>query len=185
MIENKIGRNVGKNLCSLLEQSGITVLGFSNATGISLNHARVIKNGKASITLKTAEKIASFFSIEPGILFLETAIILEDPRSIPTISDFYINNDGNEKFFVTKVNEGSITLLLKNQIIPSDLFNNWVRSKDLLMYLIKTKSHLQFKKIFNAKSISKALSRIYLETDLLDRDDLRKNGRVFRYKRRS
>jgi len=183
-IRNKIEQNVGRNLCSLLEQSGITVLGLSHATGISLNHLRIIKNGKASISLKTAERIAEFFSIEPGLLFLENPIFLENPASILNVSDFYKNNDSNQKFFIARINESSITLLLKSQIIPSDLFDNWVRSKDILTYLNESKNHLQSKKMFNAKSISKALSRIYSETDLLDRDDLRKNGRVFIYKRR-
>ncbi|KIA96215.1 hypothetical protein OC25_03810 [Pedobacter kyungheensis] len=183
-LENNIGKNVGRNLSSLLEQSGITILGFSNATGISLNHARVIKNGRASITLKTAEKIASFFSVEPDLLFLENPIILGDLASIPTISEFYLHNDGNEKFFINKVKESSITLILKSQLIPSSLFNNWVRSMDILVYFNENKHYLQSRNLFNAKSISKALSRIYQETELLERDDLRKNGKVFRYRRK-
>jgi len=89
---NSNAQNVGKHVSSLLQQSGITIVGFSHATSISLNHARVIKNGKSSITLKTAEKIARFFSIEAGLLFLADPILLEDPLSIPQIINFYKEN---------------------------------------------------------------------------------------------
>jgi len=183
-LENKSNFNVGKNLRSLLEQTGITISGFSNATGISLNHARVIMNGKASITIKTAENIAALFSIEAGRLFLDEIIKLKEPMSIPAIVNFYQENVRNEKFFVQKALENSVTMILKNDLIPSPLFDTWVRAKEIIIYIGEDKKYSAYKAIFNSNGVSKALSRIYMNTDLLDRDDLRGNRRVFQYKRK-
>lgn len=182
--DNSSSLNVGKNLTSLLEQTGITLVGFSYGANISLNHARTIKNGKASITSKTAAKIGDFFEVEAGLLFLSKLAKLKEPLKIPTIAKFYEENIENDKFFTTKAKEDSVTEILRTKIISEEIMANWTRSKEIVTYVADNKKYKKYKNIFNIKSVSKALGRIFEDTDLLERDDLRKNGKVFIYKRK-
>ncbi|WP_157543799.1 hypothetical protein [Mucilaginibacter paludis] len=168
----------------MLEQAGLTIVGFSHGANISLNHARTIKNGKASISSKTAGKIADFFCIEAGLLFLPKAIKIKDPLNIPTIQKFYDENIQNDKFFTVKAKENSVTAILKEKIIYESLMDDWTRSKEIVTYVNETKKYKKYNNIFNIRSVSKALGRIYAESNLLERADLRENGKVFIYKRK-
>lgn len=175
--------NVGKNLTSLLEQTGITIVGFSQAVGISLNHARVIMNGKASITQRTADKIASFFEIELGRLFLDETLNLNDPLDIPKIKEFYKNNEQNANYFRGRSKEKSITYLIINKLIHETIFDDWTRVGELLHFINEAEKYSKYKNIYTHKGISKALGRIFLKYDILQRKDYGKNGKVFVYRR--
>ena len=182
--ENTRSKNVGKNLTSLLEQTGITITGFSYGAGISLNHARRIKNGKASISSKTAGKIADFFDIEAGLLFLSKNIKLKDPLKIPSIAIFYSENIQNDKFFTARAKDDKVAVILKDQLIHEEIMSDWTRSNQIVEYVKKSKKYQKYKHLFNIRNVSKAFGRIYESTTLLDRNDMRGNGKVFQYKKR-
>lgn len=181
---NESGANVGKNLTSLLDQTGITIIGFSHGANISLNHARVIKNGKSSITSKTARKIADFFEIEAGLLFLPKIIKLKDPLKIASIAKFYQDNIDNIQFFTKKALENRVSFILYNYLIPDEIMSNWIRSFQIVNYVNENKKYQKYKDLFNIRNVSKALERIYKSTDALDKNDLYGNGKVFQYKRK-
>lgn len=182
---NENGVNIGKQLTSLLDQTGITITGFSHGSGISLNHARVIKNGKASITSKTAKKIADFFEIEAGLLFLSKIIKLKDPLKIRSIAKFYEDNIENIQFFTKKALENRVSFILYHYLIPDDIMSNWIRSFQIVNYVNENKKYQKYKDLFNIRNVSKALERIHKSTDLLDVNDLYGNGKVFQYRRKA
>lgn len=182
--ENQQSINVGKNLTSLLEQTGITVTGFSFGAKISLNHCRLIKNGKASISSKTAGKIADFFEIEVGLLFLSRNIKLKDPIKIPSILAFYKENIENDKFFSEKAKDGKVAIILKDKLINEEIMGNWVRTYQIIEYVRNSKKYKKYRNLFNIRNVSKALGRIYDSSELLDRKDMRNNGKVFQYKKK-
>ena len=182
--ENTRSKNVGKNLTSLLDQTGITITGFSYGANVSLNHARRIKNGKASISSKTAGKIADFFEIEAGLLFFSKNIKLKDPLKIPSIAKFYDENIENDKFFTDRAKDDKVATILKNQLIHEEFMAEWTRSMEIVDYVKVSKKYQNYKNLFNIRNVSKALGRIYDSTTLLERNDMRGNSKVFQYRRR-
>lgn len=175
--------NVGKNLTTLLQQTGLTISGFSHATNISLNHARIIKNGRASITIRTANKIADFFQIEVGYLFLPTPIKLKSPTEIPNIAKFYKENIENKAFFTATAHDKQVMFILTHHLILGGVLDDWTRSKEIIDYVNNKKELAAYRNLFNIRNVSKALSRIFNSTTILERRDMRGNGKVFQYRK--
>lgn len=172
-------KTLGSQIESLLEQSGISIIGLASAINMSVNHLRTIKQGKASsISTKTAGKIADFFGIEIGDLFFSQPIILRNLEEISTIQAFYEENEKNPKFFEARKRENSVAYFLKNDLVPSGYF-----SEPREVYQVKEYAKEEFNKDFDSKEISRQLNRM-VESGELEKQDKTGNKSIYVYKNR-
>ncbi len=169
---------VGKQLTSLLSQSGLTITGLAFGIKMSLNHLRVIKSGKAHISSKTAEKISNFFEIEVEALFSSKKIKLKKPSNIHNLRTFYEENQHNPKFFISRQKENSVADFLKKILLLDSYLLDEHTVGEIKEYCQSSK----YKRKFEGKELSRELSRLAKKGALIKRDKF-KNGTVFLYKK--
>ncbi len=175
--ENERSIIVGKHLESLLQQSGITIVGLAVGIGMSVNHLRTVKAGKASISSRTAGKISDFFEIEVSQLFSPKPITLKKVENIPTIKQFYVDNSANLEFFINlKKTENSLMYFLRNTLLKSQFLAEERDVKEILM-----ECELEYQRSFTSKALSAQLIRLAKEGALTSRDKFG-NGSVYLYK---
>lgn len=178
MEENEYQRAelVGNQLTSLLDQTGINVTGLAIATDISVNHLRTIKNGKASISSKTAGKIADFFGVEIDVIFSAKLFKLKKWETIETIKNFYEENVNNPQFFVARQGEESIAYFIKKELIPTMFFAEQREVNYVRKYIKK-----EYKRDFSSKEISRQLNRL-TDSGVLSKEDKTGNKSIYLYK---
>lgn len=174
--ENARSLIVGKNLNSLLQQSGITITGLAYAIDMSVNHLRTIRLGKASISSRTAGKISDFFEIDVSLLFSSKPIKLKSIKSIETVNSFYANNSKNLEFFVGNKETDSLMHFLRQELLKTDFLKTERDVKEIKDYC-KT-SH---QRNFSSKALSAQLLRLS-EEGFLKINDKFENGSVYLYK---
>lgn len=170
---------VGFHLESLLSQSGLTIIGLSNAINMSPNHLRAIKKGKASISSKTAGKIADFFVIGVDSLFSTKEIKLKKRELIHPLTTFYKENEANQEFFIHRKTQNSIAFFLNNRILPSDYLRAERSVSEIQNHILSS-----YGKEFSSKEISRQLTRL-VESGKLQKKSKFGNSSVFLYKIRS
>ncbi|MET4140949.1 helix-turn-helix transcriptional regulator [Pedobacter sp. UYP1] len=178
MEENEYQRAelIGNQLTSLLDQTGINVTGLAIATDISVNHLRTIKNGKASISSKTAGKIADFFGVEIDVIFSAKLFKLKKWETIETIKNFYKENVNNPQFFVSRQGEESIAYFIKKELIPKMFFAEQREVNYVRKYIKK-----EYKRDFSSKEISRQLNRL-TDSGVLSKEDKTGNKSIYLYK---
>jgi plasmid maintenance system antidote protein VapI len=174
--ENERAIIVGTHLSSLLQQSGITITGLAHAIDMSVNHLRTIRLGKASISSRTAGKIADFFEIDVSQLFALKPIKLKGIKSSAIVKQFYEDNQENKHFFVVNKAENSLMYFLRTVLIKSNFLNVERDVKE-----IREHCKTVHKRTFNSKALSAQLVRLFQE-GLLERIDKFGNGTVFTYR---
>lgn len=167
---------VGKQLTSLLAQTGISIVGLAHAIDMSPNHLRTVKNGRASISSKTAGKIADFFEIEIGILFSSKTFKLKKIENIETIRCFYSENEHNSQFFLYGKVKNSVAYFLREVLLPFGFFSE-NREVNEIQAFAKSK----FKKDFSSKELSRQLNRLAV-AGLLSKTDKTGNRSIFLYR---
>lgn len=167
---------IGKNLDSLLLQSGITITGLAYAIDMSVNHLRTIRLGKASISSRTAGKISDFFEIDVSLLFSSKLIKLKNIKGIGTLSRFYEDNSKNKEFFIDSKEENSLTYFLRKELLKSDFLNIKRDVKEIKEYCFK-----QYQRNYTSKALSAQLLRLSEEGDL-ERSKKFANSSVYLYK---
>ena len=167
---------VGKNLDSLLRQSGITITGLAYAIEMSVNHLRTIKLGKASISSRTAGKISDFYEIDVSLLFSSKPIKLRNIKNISTINRFYEDNSKNIEFFINSKEENSLMYFLRTELLKSDFLISERDVKEIKNYCLK-----QFQCNYTSKALSAQLLRLSEEGCLL-RSKKFSNSSVYLYK---
>ena len=167
---------VGRQLGSLLQQAGITIVGLAHAIDMSVNHLRTIKAGKASISSRTAGKIADFFNIEVSQLFSAKSIKIKNIRSIPTVKRFYEENVGNLQFFIRQRKENSLMHFLRTELLKSKYLEEEHDVRE-----IREHCKDNYKRNFTSKALSAQLVRLAEEGVLVRRDKFG-NGSVYLYK---
>lgn len=170
-------QTVGRQLTALLVQSEISIVGLAHAIEMSVNHLRTIKNGKASISIKTAGKIADFFDLEIGALFSSKPLTLKKLQDIANVKDFYASNVNNSQFFLHRREENSVAVFLKKILLSSEFLNE-EREVNEIQSFIKNGFH----KDFTSKELSRQLNRLVNAGMLTKRD---KTGRksIYLYSR--
>lgn len=174
--ENEGDKIVGKNLSSLIQQTEITITGLAYAINMSVNHLRTIRLGKATISSRTAGKIATFFEIEISQLFDIKPIRLKNIKSIPTIKKFYEENEKNISFFNRNKSRNSLMYFLRITLLKSDFLTVGRDVKE-----IKEHCKVVYQRSFTSKALSAQLVRLYKEGSLTRFSKFRK-GTVFMYK---
>lgn len=167
---------VGKQLRSLLQQAGITIVGLADAIDMSVNHLRTIRADKASISSRTAGKIVDFFNIEVSQLFSAKPIKIKNIRSIPTIKRFYEENVGNSQFFIRQRKENSLMHFLRTELLKSKYFE-----EEHDVGEIRKHCKEKYQRNFTSKALSAQLVRLAEEGALVRRDKFG-NGSVYLYK---
>ncbi|NRF41127.1 helix-turn-helix domain-containing protein [Pedobacter foliorum] len=167
---------VGKQITSLLAQSGISIVGLAQAIEMSVNHLRTIKNGKASISSKTAGKIADFFEVELGDLFSSKILKLKKWKDIKTIRAFYNANEHNPQFFLHRRGENSVAFFLNKSILPSGFLFNEKEVNEIKSFIKN-----EFNKDFTSKELSRQLNRL-VDSGILTRQDKTGRKSIFLYK---
>ncbi|KIO77514.1 hypothetical protein TH53_08710 [Pedobacter lusitanus] len=170
---------VGRQITSLLSQTGISIAGLASATDLSVNHLRTIKNGKASISSKTAGKIADFFELELSVIFSPKLIKLKKWEHIETIRKFYSDNVNNTQFFIARQAEKSVAYFLKTELIPSSFFEEKREVNDVQDYIKK-----EYKRGFTSKELSRQLNRL-ADSGVLSKEDKTGNKSIYLYHRKS
>lgn len=174
--ENSSSLIVGKNLNSLLLQSGITITGLSYAIEMSVNHLRTIRLGKASISSRTADKISKFFEIEVSLLFSTKPIKLKNIKSIETINNFYRANSKNVEFFTNNKEENSLMYFLRKELLKSDFLKTARDVKEIKHFCINL-----HQRTYTSKALSAQLLRLS-EEGYLKRSRKFANSSVYLYK---
>jgi len=174
--ENSSSLIVGKNLNSLLLQSGITITGLAYAIEMSVNHLRTIRLGKASISSRTADKISKFFEIEVSLLFSAKPIKLKNIKSIETLINFYKDNSKNIEFFTNKKEENSLMHFLRKELLKSDFLKTARDVKE-----IKDFCSNQHQRDYTSKALSAQLLRLF-EEGYLERRKKFTNSSVYLYR---
>lgn len=169
---------VGRQLRSLLQQAGITIVGLAYAIDMSVNHLRTIRTGKASISSRTAGKIADFFYIEVSQLFSVKPIKIKNIKSIPTIKQFYEENVGNPQFFTNQIKDNSLMHFLRTELLKSKYFE-----EEHDVGEIRKHCKEKYQRNFSSKALSAQLVRLAEEGALVRRDKFG-NGSVYLYKLR-
>lgn len=169
---------VGFHLESLLYQSGLTVIGLSNAINMSPNHLRAIKNGKASISSRTAGKIADFFMIGVDLLFSTKLIKLKRTELIIPLITFYKENEANQEFFIQRKAQNSIGFFLNNTILPSDYLEVERSVREIKNHILSS-----YRKDFSSKEISRQLTRL-VESGKLQKQSKFGNNSIFLYSKK-
>jgi transcriptional regulator with XRE-family HTH domain len=167
---------VGCQIKSLLSQSGLSIVGLAHAIEMSVNHLRTAKNGKASISGKTAGKIADFFGIEIGVLFSARDFRLKKLENIENLQRFYIDNENNPQFFVRRKGENSVAHFLKEILLPSGFFSERREVNEIQSFIKK-----HYKRDFTSKELSRQLTRLF-DAGMLIREDKTGNRSIFLYK---
>lgn len=167
---------IGKNLDSLLQQSGITITGLAYAIDMSVNHLRTIRLGKASISSRTAGKISDFFEIDVSLLFSSKPIKLKNIKGINTIGRFYEDNSKNVEFFINSKEETSLMYFLRTELLKSDFLKVEHDVKEIKNYCSK-----QFQRSYTSKALSAQLLRLSQEGHL-ERSRKFANSSVYLYK---
>lgn len=152
---------IGRNLESLLQQSGITIIGLTSAIGMSVNHLRTVEKGTASITKKTASKIATFFGISTATLLSEDPIILDDIQEISTIASFYRENENNSNFFTSTKGKKGATYFVKDM-----MENTFFFQEQREVYQVKQEMKKLYHLDFDSKELSQVLTRLTLSGEL-------------------
>eukprot|EP00388_Colpodella_angusta_P015269 GDKJ01037865.1.p1 GENE.GDKJ01037865.1~~GDKJ01037865.1.p1 ORF type:complete len:182 (-),score=8.75 GDKJ01037865.1:622-1167(-) len=167
---------IGKNLNSLLLQTGITITGLAYAIDMSVNHLRTIRLGKASISSRTAGKISDFFEIDVSLLFSSKPIKLKNFKSIDTVSRFYEDNSKNKEFFVNSKEENSLMFFLRKELLKSDFLKVERDVKEIKDYCIK-----QYQRNYTSKALSAQLLRLSDE-GYLEKSKKFENNSVYLFK---
>lgn len=170
---------VGKQVTSLLDQTGISIVGLAIGTEISLNHLRKIKKGTASISSKTAEKIAKFFGVGVDVIFSAELYKLEESENKGNVEKFYKENVNNHKFFVDRQQEESVAYFIGKKLIPSQFFAEH-REVNYVKKYIKEEYNLDF----SSKEISQHLTRLS-EKGILTKEDKTGKKSIYLYKLKS
>lgn len=174
--ENSSSSIVGKNLTSLLLQSGITITGLAYAIEMSVNHLRTIRLGKASISSRTADKISTFFEIEVSLLFSTKSIKLKNINNIETVNNFYRDNSKNAEFFSNNKEENSLMYFLRKELLKSNFLEIERDVKDIKQHCIN-----QYERNYSSKSLSAQLLRLS-EEGYLERSKKFANRSVYLYR---
>lgn len=170
---------VGKQVTSLLDQTGISIAGLAIGTEISLNHLRTIKNGTASISSKTAGKIAIFFGVSIDVIFSTELHKLEEPKNQGDIGKFYKENANNREFFVDRQQENSVAYSINTNLIPSQFFAEG-REVSYVQKYLREEHGLDF----SSKDISQHLTRLS-KKGILTKEDKTGNKSIYLYKLKS
>jgi len=173
--ENSSSLIVGKNLHSLLLQSGITIIGLAYAIDMSVNHLRTIRLGKASISSRTADKISKFFGIEVSLLFSSKPIKLKNIRSIETVNTFHRDNSKNLEFFANKKEENSLMYFLRKELLKSNFLEIERDVKEIKQHCLE-----KYNRNYNSKALSAQLLRLFDE-GYLKRSKKFANSSVYLY----
>jgi plasmid maintenance system antidote protein VapI len=169
---------IGRQVTSLLDQTGIRVEGLAFAIKMSINHLRTVKAGKASISTRTAGKIADFFEIKVNMLISEKSIKLRKPDKIETIKQFYEENKNNPKFFIDRQRENSVAHFLRTGLIPGGYLNDEREVSEMRVYCLT-----KYQRKFESKELSRQLGRL-VDEGLLSRRDKFGNGTVYLYRKK-
>jgi hypothetical protein len=145
---------------------------------MSPNHLRAIRKGKASISSKTAGKIADFFMIGVDALFSAKEIKLKRIELILPLATFYKENEANQEFFIHRKAQNSIAFFLKNKILPSDYLKKERSVSEIQNHILS-----DYSKEFSSKEISRQLTRL-VESGKLQKKSKFGNKSVFLYKAR-
>ena len=167
---------VGRQLNSLLQQTGITIVGLAHAVDMSVNHLRTIRAGNASVSSRTAGKIADFFDIEVSQLFSAKPVRVKNIRSIPTINRFYEDNVGNPQFFTDQRKENSLMHFLRTELLTTKYLKNEHDVGEIREHCKEI-----YKRDFTSKALSAQLVRLVKE-GLLSKRRKFGNGSVYLYK---
>lgn len=146
---------IAANINSMLKQTRISLIGLAFGTEISLNHLRTITKGQASISTKTAGKIANIFQIQISALFSPAPIDLGDIDDIPNIRAFYIQNKNNPKFFEGRKSETGVAYFVRTEMLNNNYFE-----EPLEVYQVIDIAKKDFKKVLGSKQTSLALNRM-------------------------
>lgn len=166
---------VAKNVKSLLTQSRITISGLAEGTSVSINHLRTIIKGEASITGRTAGKIAYFFEIEVGQLFSSAPIQLKDIELIDTIRKFYEGNSNNPQYFEDRKTEKSVSHYIENQVVPSGFL-----AEERSVYEVVKKVNSDSDLESTSKEVSRILTRLTAK-GILEKEMIVGNKKRFKY----
>lgn len=167
---------VGNNVNHLRVQAGLTIDGLTFALSISISYTLMIERGDANISPKLAKRIADFFEIEVAHLYMKKKTQLKSPLKIPTISQFYKENEKNAKFFIHRRTEYSVASFARNVLLGDKIMLEGRSVSELISYSIK-----KYKRELNSQELSRELRRLY-KKDILDRKDKFGNGSVYLYK---
>lgn len=165
---------------SLRIQAGLSVIGWSDALGISTNYTRELKSGKRPISRRTLKKVSNFFNIEIESLISNEPIVLGDIEKIDTIMVFYEANKNNNNFFEARKDEKNTVNFYLKKILSHDKFFEKERVVQEVREFIKTNYNIDVA----SKGLSRQLTRM-VESGILEKEDKTGTKSIFSYKEKS
>jgi len=150
---------IGANIDFLIKRTGISLIGLASATNISVNHFRTIKNGQASITNRTALKIANFFQIDIEVLFSSDPIVL---AKMDNVDSFLQNNKNNIQFFEGRKGETSTPYVVKQVRFETSFFTDGREIHEIKKFIKDN-----YGKDVTSKQLSQVMNRMVLGDQLV------------------
>lgn len=143
--------SISERILIIMNNSGLTIAGFSEITKISESHLYALINGNRDLTGSVADKLGKPFNLKGSqILRLDYKIPINFNRSLELINFKRVFVD-NFEYFITTKNSSKASYYIEYELLNSEVFNQPVYLWEVILELEK------FGKQYTSKELSQIL----------------------------
>src|SRR5699024_4494514 len=109
----------------------LTIVGLSEAAGLSTHTITKILKMQTVVSSKTIEKLCSLFGVSTSQLLSTTKIQLKNAADTRALEKFQDSNEGNSNYFRTKAKDNVVAHFIKTILINDPYLNEGRRVREI------------------------------------------------------